>query len=116
MKKSISFAVASIALFMCTKTFASSVEAGKKLVEENACVSCHGEGLKKPIAPNYPKLAGQHEDYVYYALKSYQVENNSLVGRSNAIMGGQAKKFTHQELKNIAAYIASLPSDFVIKK
>jgi cytochrome c553 len=49
-------------------------------------------------------------------LKSYQVENNPHVGRANAIMGGQAKQFTHSQLKDIAAYVASLPGDFVIKK
>jgi cytochrome c553 len=93
-----------------------SVEAGKALVETHACTSCHGADLKHPIAPNYPKIAGQHEDYLFYALKSYQVENNPQVGRNNAVMGAQAKKFTLSELKDLAAYVASLPGEFVIKK
>ena len=95
---------------------AASIEAGKALVEKNNCASCHGPDLKSPIAPNYPKIAGQHQDYLFYALKSYQVENNPQVGRANAIMAGQAKQFNLSQLKDIATYVSSLPSDFVVKK
>ena len=95
---------------------AASIEAGKALVEKNNCASCHGPDLKSPIAPNYPKIAGQHQDYLFYALKSYQVENNPQVGRANAIMAGQAKQFNISQLKDIAAYVSSLPGDFVVKK
>ena len=47
---------------------AASVEKGQALVEKGNCASCHGAGLNAPIAPNYPKLAGQYPDYLYYAL------------------------------------------------
>jgi cytochrome c553 len=99
-----------------TNLYAGDVEAGKKLSEKYICASCHGPDLKHPIAPNYPKIAGQHEDYLYYALKSYKVDNHSQVGRGNAIMGGQAKQLTLAEMKDLAAYVASLPGDLVVKK
>jgi cytochrome c553 len=109
--------VASLALYTVSSyTFAGDVQAGKALAEKYNCASCHGPDLKHPIAPNYPKIAGQHEDYLYYALKSYKVENNPQVGRANAIMGGQAKQLTLSQLKDLAAYISSLPGDFVVKK
>ncbi|MGE4050758.1 MAG: cytochrome c, partial [Piscinibacter sp.] len=82
-----------------------------ELLKKGNCASCHGENLNKPIDPSYPKLAGQHADYLYVALKAYQTENNSQVGRANAIMAGMAKPFSHAELKLLANYIASLPSD-----
>ena len=82
-----------------------------ELLKKGNCASCHGENLNKPIDPSYPKLAGQHGDYLYVALKAYQTENNSQVGRANAIMAGMAKPFSHAELKLLANYIASLPSD-----
>lgn len=81
------------------------------LLTKGACVSCHGEGLNKPIDGAYPKLAGQHPDYLYVALKSYQVEHNPQVGRSNAIMATQAKMFTLAELKVLSSYISGLPGD-----
>jgi cytochrome c553 len=81
------------------------------LLTKGACVSCHGSNLSKPLDPSYPKLAGQHSDYLYVALKSYQTENNPHVGRSNPIMGAQAKQFSHAELKKLADYIGSLPGE-----
>jgi cytochrome c553 len=82
-----------------------------ELLKKGNCASCHGENLNKPIDPSYPKLSGQHADYLFVALKAYQTENNSQVGRANAIMAGMAKPFSHAELKLLANYIASLPSD-----
>jgi cytochrome c553 len=81
------------------------------LLTKGNCASCHGANFSKPIDGSYPKLAGQHADYLYVALKSYQVEGNPLVGRGNAIMAGQVKQFKHAELKAIAKYIGSLPGD-----
>jgi len=92
------------------KTGAPSAEVAA-LLQKGNCASCHGEGLNKPIDGAYPKLAGQHADYLYVALKAYQTEGNAQVGRSNAIMAGQAKMFTHAELKTLANYIGGLGSD-----
>lgn len=86
-------------------------EAVAKLLEKGACVSCHGANFSKPIDGSYPKLAGQHADYLYAALKSYQTEGNPVVGRGNAIMAAQVKQFSHAELKTLAAYLASLPGE-----
>ena len=85
--------------------------AAMALVAKGACASCHGEGFSKPIDPSYPKIAGQHADYLFVALKSYKMENNPQVGRGNAIMGGVAKQFSNAELKELANYMASLPGD-----
>jgi cytochrome c553 len=82
-----------------------------ELLKKGACASCHGENLSKPIDPSYPKLAGQHADYLFVALKAYQTDKNPNVGRSNAVMMGMARPFTQQELKALSAYIASMPGD-----
>lgn len=96
---------------------AASVDKGQALVEKANCASCHGAGLNAPILPAYPKLAGQHADYLFYALKAYKVgNNNAQFGRNNAIMGSQVIIFTEADLQDISAYIASLPGNFVVKK
>lgn len=82
-----------------------------ELLKKGACISCHGANFSKPIDPSYPKLAGQYPDYLAVALKAYKTEGNSVVGRGNAIMAGQVKQFSNAELKAIAAYIGSLPSE-----
>jgi cytochrome c553 len=82
-----------------------------ELLTRGACASCHGPNFSKPIDGAYPKLAGQHSDYLYVALKSYQTQGNPVIGRGNAIMAGQVKQFSHSELQLIAKYLASLPSE-----
>ncbi len=81
------------------------------LLTKGACASCHGANFSKPIDPGYPKLAGQHGDFLYQALKSYATTGNPQFGRANAIMGGQVKQFKLEELKLLAGYISSLPGE-----
>ena len=84
------------------------------LVAKGACMSCHGDSFSKPIDPSYPKISGQHADYLFVALKSYKAEPSSKTGRNNAIMAGVAKQFTNAELKEMANYIGGLPGELKV--
>ena len=112
--------MADLAAFYSTEAKADPVPAAlaspaptdvAELLKKGNCVSCHGANFSAPIDPSYPKLAGQHADYLYVALKAYQTDKNPQVGRNNAIMMGMARPFTHAEIKLIAAYLESLPSE-----
>jgi cytochrome c553 len=81
------------------------------LVKKGACTSCHGENFSQPVSPGFPKIAGQHSDYLFVALKSYKTEGHTTWGRANGVMGGIAKQFTNAELKELAAYLSNLPSE-----
>ena len=81
------------------------------LLQKGACGSCHGANFNKAIDPSYPKLAGQHADYLYVALKAYKTDGQAQLGRANAIMGAQVKQFSLAELKAMANYIGSLPGE-----
>ncbi len=81
------------------------------LLAKGACASCHGANFSKPIDPAYPKLAGQHPDYLASALRAYATTGNPNIGRGNAIMAAQVKQFKPAELKAMAAYIGSLPGE-----
>ena len=81
------------------------------LLTKGACASCHGANYSKPIDGGYPKIAGQHADYLVAALRAYAVEGNPQIGRGNAIMVGQVKQFKRAELKLIAQYLGSLPGE-----
>ncbi|WP_300654022.1 c-type cytochrome [Hydrogenophaga sp.] len=84
------------------------------LIEKGACASCHGANFSKPIDPSYPKLAGQHADYLFFALKAYTVEGNKVVGRSNGIMAGIAKQYSTAEMREIAKYLGSLEGEMKV--
>lgn len=86
-----------------------------ELLAKGACVSCHGANFAKPIDPSYPKIAGQHADYLFVALKSYKDQGrNAYVGRSNGVMAGVAGQFTNDELKALAQYIGKVQGDLQV--
>jgi cytochrome c553 len=80
------------------------------LLQKAACVSCHGANFTKPIDANTPKIAGQHSDYLFVALKQYKSGNDKL-GRANPIMAGFAKQYSEAELKEMSNYIGSLQGE-----
>ena len=80
------------------------------LLQKAACVSCHGSNFSKPIDV-YPKIAGQHKDYLFAALRAYKTENNPTMGRNNAVMSAIAKQFSNAELKALASYVSSLDTE-----
>ena len=90
---------------------------GRELATKKyACVSCHGANFATPIDPSYPKLAGQHQDYLRAALLAYQKGEHPTFGRSNAVMSAQAKPLSAKEIDDIAAYLSSLPPSVVLKR
>lgn len=82
-----------------------------ELLTKGACASCHGANFNKPVVPAYPKLAGQHADYLFASLRAYGTEGNPHVGRANAVMSGQVKPYKRAELKAMADYLSTLPGD-----
>ena len=81
------------------------------LIQKGGCTSCHGDSFSKPIDPSYPKIAGQHADYLFVALKSYKSEGHATWGRANGVMGGIAKQYSNAELKELANYLSKLPGE-----
>ena len=82
-----------------------------ELVTKGGCASCHGSNFSKPIDPAYPKIAGQHSDYLYVALRSYKTTDKPMIGRGHPVMGGVAKQFSNADLKVLADYMGGLPSE-----
>ncbi len=96
---------------------AASIDNGKALVESHNCAACHGAKFTNPVSNEYPKLAGQHADYLYFALRAYQAgTGNPNFGRNNPIMQAQVQSLSLSDMKDIGAYLESLPGDLVDKK
>lgn len=98
-------------------SWAADIAHGRALVETTNCAACHGDVMNRPVEEAYPKLAGQHADYLYYAMRQYQMgTENPITGRNNDIMRVQLQGMSESELRDMAAYIASLPGDLVMKR
>ncbi len=73
-------------------------KSGKDLSQQ--CVACHGEDGNSPTSA-FPKIAGQHEDYLLHALHSYK--NGE---RKNAIMAGIVAALSEGDMEVLADYYA----------
>lgn len=65
------------------------------------CMACHGP-QGNAIVPTWPKLAGQHPDYIIKQLMDFKAGN-----RENAQMSPMAAPLTDQEVLDMAAYYSS---------
>jgi cytochrome c553 len=95
--------MADAAAFLAGKPLiAAGKAAGTVPQAAQLCVSCHGQdGVA--VAPIYPSLAGQHEDYIVRALDEYKHG-----GRKNAVMKGFAANLSDGDIAAIAAYFSRL--------
>jgi len=82
---------------------AADLAAGKAKAAE-VCAACHGADGNSP-SPDFPKLAGQHREYLAKALSDYK---SGL--RKNAIMAGFASPLTKEDIDNLSAYFAAQPA------
>jgi cytochrome c553 len=95
--------IADIAVFFAGKPLIATARAHGTIPKAaTLCTSCHGQdGVA--IAPIYPSLAGQHEDYLVRAIQEYQHG-----GRKNPIMKGFAAPLKPDEIAEIAAYFSAI--------
>ncbi len=68
-----------------------------------ACSGCHGPG-GAGIPAQYPRLAGQHADYVEAQLVAFR----GGLRHNNPAMSGVAAKLNDREIKALADYVAGL--------
>lgn len=63
------------------------------------CQSCHGIDGNLSLQDDYPKLGGQHADYLVHSLKAYRSGD-----RNHAIMSGFARDLSDQDIADLAAW------------
>ncbi|MER1939572.1 MULTISPECIES: c-type cytochrome [unclassified Castellaniella] len=106
--------------FFAVSAQAADLSAGKAAFEKFTCASCHGADAKSPIMPEYPILAGQHQDYLAHALVAYQRgqrgEPASANVRKNAVMGAMAMQLSATDIDNISSWLATLPTPLAVRK
>jgi cytochrome c553 len=90
----------------------AQIEAGRLLFESGAsdnqvppCIGCHGPMGSGQGA--FPRLAGQHTDYVVKQLTGFQRTNDRPNG---AVMKVVAHNLTRQNIVDVASYVQSLGS------
>ena len=77
---------------------AANPAAGKE--KAKSCAAFHGPDGNS-AAPDFPRLAGQHYDYLVKSLSDYKAGE-----RKNAIMAPQAANLSKRDIEDLAAYFS----------
>lgn len=87
------------------EVFKPDLAKGKEIMQQ--CAACHGAD-GNASAPIYPKIAGQHAEYLYKQLINFKPAKDAEKPlRENAIMAGFAAMLSEADMKNVSAYLAS---------
>ncbi len=79
---------------------------GETQYTERGCVYCHGPAGKEPVLTEYPKLAGQSEEYLLQQMLDIKslARDNGYTG----MMQPDVLEISDEEFALIAAYLAAL--------
>ena len=92
--------VAVAAVFLSTGVQAAGdAKAGE--AKTAVCMACHGPAGNS-LVPTWPKLAGQHPEYIYKQLMDFK-----SAARVNEAMSPQVLTLNEQDFADLAAYYAS---------
>ena len=93
-------ALATLAVSASVSVLAEGNAAAAKEKATTVCAACHGADGNS-AAPNFPKLAGQHPEYIKKQLHDFKDKK-----RVDPVMGAQAAPLTDQEIEDLAAYFS----------
>jgi len=98
MIKKVILMLCSALLLASVSAMAGNPEAGKE--KAKVCAACHGPDGNS-VAADFPKLAGQHPDYIVHSLQGYKSGK-----RKNPIMAPQAANLSVADMEDLAAYFS----------
>jgi cytochrome c len=104
MKPSIIFLGGAIAALFATTAF--SAADGAKLYQEKTCIACHGKEAKKPLTPEYPRLAGQNAKYAEKQMQD--IKSGARANGNSAAMKGVMHLVSDEEIKALSEYLSKL--------
>ena len=94
-------------LSIVAASFASQAFAdGKALYLEKTCIACHGKDAKKPLTPEYPKLAGQNAKYAEKQMQD--IKSGARANGNSAAMKGVMHLVSDDEIKQLAKYLSEI--------
>ncbi len=103
MKASITLAATVAAAFLASGAYAAD---GAKLYAEKTCIACHGKDAKKPLTPEYPRLAGQNAKYAERQM--LDIKSGARANGNAAAMKGVMHLVSDEEIKVLADYLSKL--------
>ena len=75
-------------------------------VKKGKCLTCHGRRGEGKKSQKAPKLAAQHDWYLYEQLVAIKTKK-----RINKVMMVYLNKLTDQDMKDVSTYLSKLPAE-----
>lgn len=88
-----------VVMGVASSAIAADAERGQKL--SSTCAACHGADGNS-MAPNFPKLAGQHASYIEKELHDFKSG-----ARKDPVMSGMVAPLDAEKMADLAAYFSS---------
>lgn len=98
MKRYLKLGIMLMALSVAHPALAGNAARGK--AKSATCVACHGTDGNSSMT-SFPRLAGQHEDYLRYTLNAYKSGK-----RKNEVMKGIVASLSKEDMADLAAFYA----------
>ena len=95
-----------LAAIAATSFAAPALADGKALYLEKTCIACHGKDAKKPLTPEYPKLAGQNAKYAEKQMQD--IKSGARSNGNSAAMKGVMHLVSDDEIKQLAKYLSEI--------
>ena len=99
--KNISKVLLVISMLFSLNTIAADASAGKSLYAK--CVACHGQNGEGNPSQKAPRIAGQHDWYIYSSLVAFKQGE-----RKNPTMLPFIKNPSDKDYQDLAAYISQI--------
>lgn len=78
-----------------------------ELYRERTCIACHGAEGREPAMDEYPKLAGQSEQYLLAQMQD--IKKGTRLNAHSVAMKNVMHLTSDDEMVAIAAWLAKLP-------
>lgn len=95
-----------LAALAATSLAAPAFADGKALYLEKTCIACHGKDAKKPLTPEYPRLAGQNAKYAERQM--LDIKSGARANGNAAAMKGVMHLVSDEEIKELAKYLSEI--------
>lgn len=76
-----------------------------KQIAETVCAACHGAD-GNAAAPTFPKIAGQHEQYLLKQLHNFKAADGKTAERVNASMAPMVATLSDADMAGLAKYFS----------
>jgi cytochrome c len=92
-------------LILSASIASNAVADGAALYQAKGCLSCHGADAKTPVAPGFPRIAGQNPDYSFNQMRD--IKSGARSNGQSVAMKGIMIAVSEAEIRELADWLGT---------